>query len=78
MCKDKISLDEAKNQQNKILNLNDELQKNSHDDKPGRPYNEGNKKSIKRVIENAVQDYSTRNDIINMFEKVNNVKKKTG
>ena len=63
------------NQQNKMADLIDELKK--IDGKQGRPYNIENKKDIKEVVENAVQLYKTRNDIINEIRDIKNEQKKT-
>ena len=43
LFKNKISLNEAKDQQNEMLSLIDELKEKIRDNKPGHPYSEENK-----------------------------------
>ena len=70
-----LSLNGIKEKQNEMLSLINQLAKKTNIDKPGRPYSEKNKKSIKEVVNNAKQFYETKDDIIDAFEDIRNVKK---
>ena len=73
----RLSLEEAINEQNTLLGLINQSEKNVTKNKIGRPFTKNKKKkTIKEVIEKLKQAYETRYFIIDEFENTEGKQKK--
>ena len=73
----KLSLAEAKNEQDKLLDSIHSLEKSVDKDKTGRPFSDEKKKKINYTVKYLEKIYKTRGGIIDVFEGAEYEQKQT-